>query len=159
MSIRIVAARYSTPDSDGYPDTVQFEHADTGEVLMRFLRFRTNPNRLNPHNGKNWRECYGQIMPGIYRYACIASPKHGKCLALNGLAAIPTTLPNYNPETQYPGTNSAEDVEIHCGQDNSLYPGSAACQLFPPDEWETAIGYFSLGDVGEYVLSEPQEEL
>ena len=153
MTIKIIASRLSTPDVEGYPDKVSFVDADTGTILKSFSRFGTNPNPVHPGTLAKWQTVYAQIALGTYNYACFNSPKHGKCLMLNGLAAIPTTLPNMNPQTANPGMNTAEDVEVHCGFSDG-WRGSEACQTVFPEDWPDFVGYFAMGDTGIYILQQ-----
>jgi hypothetical protein len=152
MSIKIIGTRLSTPDQSGYPDKIALLNGGENQmVLWEGTRFGTNPNPTKPETTLRWTACYAQIVAAIYNYECINSPKHGICLALNGLGTCETTLPNMNPDTQYPGQNLAEDVEIHCGF-SQTWRGSHACQTVYPDDWEIFISHFQIGDKGLYQL-------
>jgi hypothetical protein len=145
----IRAFRLSSPDVPGYPDKAQILNGDTGNMLVyECNRFATNPNPYSPHGGQPWSEVYAQITPGTYTWECIDSPKHGVCLALNGLGPVPTTGPDPNNH----GRHEALAVEIHCGF-SATWRGSMACQTVHPDNWATFIGHFFLGDKGIYILT------
>src|SRR5271157_3034542 len=145
--------RQSTPDSDGYPDSAQILNSDTGNMLVYAeAHFRTNPNRINPHTGQSWQDSYAQIAPtgpqGI-PWACVETPKHGKCIALNGEGPVATIAPDPNNG----GKMFALAVLIHCGYSDT-WPGSAACQTVEPADWAAFISWFTLGETGIYILTD-----
>jgi hypothetical protein len=154
----VLGTRLATPDVGGFPDKVQIFNGDTGGMLIyECYKYGTNPNPVNPHTGQPWYECEGQLATGTYSFTCIQSEKHGKCLALNGLATVPTTRPNLNPDTANPGTETAQDVEIHCGYRSDApgrpgWRGSLCCQTVSPDAWPVFISHFELGEKGTYQL-------
>ena len=154
---RIIASRLTDPIVDGYPDKCRIEDAENGMVLLLVERFRTNPNPYKYDSDTNielpWQRCYAQITPMEYKWECAKTPKRGKCLVLNGGGMCVTTLPNYNPDTEFPGTKTAYSVEIHCGF-NRTWPGSSACQTVHPDDWSNFISHFELGEQGVYVLND-----
>jgi hypothetical protein len=156
---KIRGIRLSTPDVPGFPDRVQIFNSDTGDMLIYDCpRFGTNPNPIGPPSskenaGKPWYEFEGQLAPGYYSATCINSPKHGKCIALNGLEAVPTTRSNPADNSQ----SIAKDVEIHAGfrADEPNHPGwrgSLACQVVSPGDWDAFIGHFELGEKAIYEL-------
>ncbi len=149
MSLTIKANRLSTPDQSGYLDKCEILNDET--LLYTTKRFSSNPNPTKPNTTLRWAACYAQIALGKYPYTCINSPKHGKCIALCNLGMCETTLPNMNPDTVHVGSKEAYDVEIHCGF-SPTWRGSAACQTVHPEDWETFIVNFKLGDTGIYIL-------
>ncbi len=157
--IKLIATRLTTPEIEGFPDKIDLINTDTNILIITFLRFGTNPNELNPHTMQKWTECEGQLAPGKYNYKCWLSPKHGKCLKLNDLGVCATTNINMSPDTKYPGTKTAESVEIHTGYraDEPNHPGcrgSLCCQTISPDCAEDFWSYFNIGDKGDYILNE-----
>jgi hypothetical protein len=150
MNKIIHAFRLSMPDVSGYPDKVQILNSDTGDMLVyECNRFSTNPNPMNPHNGQSWRDSYTQIAPVTCKWSCIDSQKHGVCIALNGLGPVPTIAPDPNNHGRY----EALDVEVHCGY-SKTWRGSMACQTVHPDDWQTFIGHFLLGETGIFILTD-----
>lgn len=157
----VIATRLAQPEVGGFPDKCRIEDADNGMILWQTLFFGTNPNPVDPKSGAPWRKCYAQLAPGEYRYECVNSPKHGKCIALNTSSAHPfggecrTTNINHNSATIKPGTYTAYAVQIHCGYrggDKAPWRGSQACQTVDPDEWPHFISHFELGEKGIYKL-------
>lgn len=145
--------RLSSPDASGYPDRVQILNGDTGDMVVYDCpRFRTNPNPYQPSTGKRWSEVYAQIAPtgthGI-PWVCTTTPKHGKCIALNSEAPVPTLAPDPNNG----GKMFALAVLIHCGQ-SPTWSGSMACQALPPDDFAAFIAHFDIGEAGIYILTD-----
>ena len=139
MNLKIIGTRLSKPEAPGYPDKCRIEDVENGMVLFDSFSFRTNPNpgKMDGTTWIPWRLCYGQIFPGEYHFECVPSKKHGKCLLLNGGGDCKTTFQNLNPKTQRPGSYTAQEVEIHCGERGESdpkgpWPGSAACQTWDP---------------------------
>jgi hypothetical protein len=153
MNKTIHGFRLSKPEENGYPDKVQILNSDTGDMIVyECTRYRTNPNPYSPHGGQQWREVYAQIAknaPTGIPYECVETPKHGKCIALNGMGPVPTTLPDPNNH----GKMFAEAVLIHEGF-SATWPGSMACQTVHPDDWPAFIDHFKLGEKGIYILTD-----
>jgi hypothetical protein len=160
----IRAFRLSTPDVEGFPDKVQILNGDTGNMLIfESTVFRTNPNPYQPVNPaighlvqRPWSEVYAQIAPtgpdGI-PWQCVTTPKHGKCIALNGEGPVPTTGPDPNNNEQM----FALAVLIH-ESSTVNWSGSMACQTVQkgdgPMQWTSFIGHFELGENGIFILTD-----
>ena len=153
---KIIATRLSAPENEGYADKVELLDPVNGQQILSLPRFGTNPNGVSPKTGQPWYECEGQLAPGTYKYRCWNSPKHGKCLMLNGLGACATT----RPDPANGGAMFARDVEVHTGfrsEDDPANPGkpwrgSLCCQTVDPDDKEVFWSHFEIGNEGDYVL-------
>jgi hypothetical protein len=154
MPLKIIGTRLYDPSIDGYPDKCRIEDDENGMIIWQSLRYSTNPNPYRPSDGKKWNKAYAQLAPGEYRYECMVTGKHGKCIMLNDGGACPTTNKNFNPDTLNVGAFTAYACEIHEGFRGGENPwrGSSACQTVDPEEWSTFISHFEIGDKGIYIL-------
>ena len=157
MSKTIRGIRLCDPSMPGFPDRVQILNSDTGDMLVYDCpRYGSNPNPVGPANGPNagkpWYEFEGQLAPGSYVWECWTSPKHGKCLLLNGGGPCATTRPN----PAQGGQMFAASVEIHAGYrgvaSGRPWRGSLACNVVDPADFPAFIGLFDLGEKGIYLL-------
>jgi hypothetical protein len=87
-----------------------------------------------------WIACTDPKLPLTWK--CWESPKHGKCLLINGGGPVPTRNPNHNHNMKY----IAVDVEMHKGETKE-WRGSAACITYPPDIADI-IDFFELNESG-----------
>jgi hypothetical protein len=140
----IIIDSLSTPDRLGYNDrgTVLFD-----DVVVWHDSLSACPNPYKPSIGTPWKECYGWIAPLSTEWECVNSPKHGKCLLLNGGGELPARFPNANHD----GRLVVSEVELHCGFD-SQWRGSSACATVRPDLWPDFIKYFEIGDKGQIAI-------
>ena len=150
--------RQSQPEVEGYPDKVRIYNGNTGDMLLyECTRFRTNPNPYKPSSGQPWTEVYAQIAPtgasGGISWECLETPKHGRCIALNGMGPVPTTGPDPNNGDKF----FAQAVLIHCGFSDT-WSGSMACQTVFPADWGAFISHFHLGEQGLFLLTDETVE-
>ena len=141
----LIIQSLSTPDRLGYNDKISIVRDD--ESMAFHCPCSACPNPYRPSDGALWRDAYGWIACNTketpYPWQCVESPKHGKCLLLNGGGELPARFPNSN----HGGRAVVSEVEIHCGS-TEQWRGSAACITLPPFIWLAFIGYFQLNETG-----------
>lgn len=161
----IIIQSLSTPDRMGYNDKINIVIDDTQNGFHCPCSACPNPFKIVKPGKPDidgsiaviekhypWRQVYGWIACNDkeypYTWQCITSPKHGKCLLLNGGGELPARYPN----SKHDGRLVVSAVEIHCGETKN-WRGSAACITLPPFIWQGFIGYFQLNETGNlYVL-------
>ena len=146
----LIVQSLSTPDRLGYNDKISIVIDDTQNGFHCPCSCCPNPYR--PSDGALWRDAYGWLACNDkehpYTWQCWMSPKHGKCLLLNGGFELPARFPN----SKHDGRAVVSEVEIHCGSTED-WRGSAACITLPPFIWQGFIVYFQLNETGNlYVL-------
>jgi hypothetical protein len=153
MPKTIIGTRLASPSVQGYPDKVQIIESD-GTVCWECTHFSTNPNPIRPNDLTPWNLAYAQLAAAEIPFTCEITNKHGKCIVLNNFGICKTTNKNYDSDTKYPGTYTAEDCLIHCGYRGGIHPwrGSEACQTLDPAYWAQFIANFELNEQGIYKL-------
>ena len=133
----------ATPDQDGYRDKIVILQ-DNKSVFH--CKCSECPNPYRPNDGALWASVYAWVACNTketpYRWKCVSTPKHDKCLMLNDGGAVPTR--NIDIHT---GKKYATAVELHCGATEN-WRGSMACITFPPTVWPAFIGEFLFGETG-----------
>jgi hypothetical protein len=133
------------PEDIGFDDriTVFFDN-----IFQIHVFGRRTPNPYKQlENGKRgkWSDYYACVAaPQICDWECWSSPKHGKCMLLNGGGAVSTI--NDNPLT--PWGKEARCVEIHKAYSDK-WPGSSACTTIVTYDWPKFINLFEIGEKGK----------
>jgi hypothetical protein len=144
MNKSLIIESIQTPDQPGYLDTIVIT---SGMDILYNGPCSACPNPYRASDNTPWPKCYAWIactptgMPLDWK--CWESPKHGKCLLLNGGGAVRTRFPNPN----HGGNFIATEVEIHMGYSRE-WRGSSACITYPPDIADM-IDFFEIGETGK----------
>jgi hypothetical protein len=144
MNKTIIIESMQTPDQPGYLDTLGITE---GPDLLYHGPCSTCPNPYRPSDNMPWPKCYAWVAPTpsgqLIDWRCWESPKHGKCLILNGGDAVRTRYPNMN----HAGNYQAFNIEIHMGYARD-WRGSAGCITYPPDIADV-VEFFEIGETGQ----------
>jgi hypothetical protein len=146
MTKSIIIESKSTPDQDGYLDTLVIVDSD-GVTLLHNGPCSACPNPYRPSDKAPWDKAYAWIactpndMPLDWK--CWESPKHGKCLLINNGSGVRTRYPNVNHSGDYLATA----IEMHMGYSRA-WRGSAGCIVYPPDIADL-IDFFEIGETGK----------
>lgn len=144
MSKQVIFESRTMPEILGYPDRVTI----CNESLLYHDAARCSPNPRKPwiKGGTPWRDAYGFVRPGKYRYECINhnwGKKYGKCLLIEDGGQVLTRYPNVN----HGGAYMLKGVFVHKGWSNT-WPGSAGCPTIPPARWKAFLSHFKLRESG-----------
>jgi hypothetical protein len=137
--------RKGTPESGAYEDTVAV--IENGNELYTGA-FSTEPNPYQATTFTMWEDVYCRIAEGTFGWQLI--PKHlkyGRCILINGGAAIPTLNPNAKHDRKYIAT----EIFIHRG-DSAAWRGSKGCFTVPPDHADKFFNIFADNETGKLIL-------
>jgi len=141
----IDAIRKGTPESAAYDDSVAVLE-DGNELYIG--GFSTEPNPYQPRTMKPWDETYARIAEGTYGWQLIAQhQKYGRCILINGGAAVPTLNPNRRHNNGY----IASEIFIHRGF-SPTWRGSRGCFTVPPDKSDAFFHLFADNETGKLIL-------
>ena len=141
----IDAIRKGNPESAAYEDSVAV--LEDGNELFSGP-FSTEPNSYQPSTMKPWEEVYARIAEGIYGWQLIPNHgKYGRCILINGGAAVKTTNPNQNHNRAYEAT----EIFIHKG-DSATWRGSRGCLTISPNDADSFFQLFADNEVGKLIL-------
>lgn len=137
--------RTGTPETPGYNDT--FAIIENGiELLTGHLS--TEPNPYQPSTMMPWEAVYARIAEGSYGWQLIPNhAKYGRCILVNGGAAVPTLNPNPNHNRAYVAT----EIFIHTGDANS-WRGSRGCLTVQPVKADEFFAVFGDLETGKLIL-------
>ena len=141
----IDAIRKGTPESAAYKDSVAV--IEDGNELYND-GFSTEPNPYQPTTMKPWTEVYARIAEGVYGWQLVPNhERYGRCILINGGAAVPTLNPNRHHNNGYIAT----EIFIHCG-DSETWRGSRGCFSLPPSKAKDFFNLFADYETGKLVL-------
>lgn len=137
--------RTGTPETPGYNDT--FAIIENGiELLTGHLS--TEPNPYQPSTMMPWEAVYARIAEGSYGWQLIPNhAKYGRCILVNGGAAVPTLNPNPNHSRAYIAT----EIFIHHG-DTNTWRGSRGCPTVSPVGEAAFFKVFDDNEKGKLIL-------
>jgi hypothetical protein len=134
--IEILLECRSKPEQSGYHDTIIV-------CIDNHLRYSCDAGSCpNGPTGKR-----GWLAPCTTKFSCIQHYRYGKCLLLNGAAALPSRVSNSNHDGNYILT----EVFIHKGY-SATNRGSRGCPTIHPVHWLSFLENFKLGDTGIFTL-------
>ena len=137
MKKEVVLECRSTPDVDGYPDTLLV-------CIDNHLRYACDAGACpNGPTGK-----WGWLAPCETKFECVPHHKYGKCLLLNNGGKLPSRVANH----KYHGGNFiVNEIFVHCG-DSATNRGSRACPTVHPVAWPALLEYLELWDMGTFTI-------
>ena len=90
-----------TPLVMGYGDKIAVWENDTTGNMLFHSSCSCCPNPYQYGTNKSWESVYAWIAPGEYVWDCRITPKHGKCLAINGMGRVATRNANTNHDGEF----------------------------------------------------------
>jgi hypothetical protein len=146
MRIEMVIQMKSTPEQDGYPDTLLLS---IGEHLVFACPASSNPNPFTPSNpALKWSDAYGCIAAGTYNIEVVNHKKYGICVLLNGGGYVDARYPN---PAHHKGKPVMTEVFVHSGQSRA-WRGSAGCPTVHPMFWPCFQYFLDVGQKGTITL-------
>lgn len=137
--------RKSTPEQQGYPDSIALLEDGKENYLGQC---GSCPNPFQPSTEKPWNDVYACLAEQEAKAKCIVHPKFKKCLIINEGGACQTLNPNYNrPLAKY----VAYEIFVHCG-DTDTWRGSKGCITIPPKDWLLFLKKIYVGEEFKLII-------